>query len=184
MAQPVRVSMTVNGSRREADVEPRTLLVHFLREELGLTGTHVGCDTSNCGACTIHLDGDSVKSCTVLAVQADGGEVTTIEGLGQEGNLHPVQEAFWEHHGLQCGYCTPGMIMAAADLLRKSPHPSEQEVREGLAGNLCRCTGYHNIVKAVLSAAEQGDSGDARPPEPTAEGRETAQAVAHEGLGA
>jgi carbon-monoxide dehydrogenase small subunit len=144
----------VNGVQREAEVEPRLLLVHFLRDDLGLTGTHVGCDTSNCGACTVHLDGDAVKSCTVLAVQADGAEVTTIEGLGREGALHPLQEAFWEHHGLQCGYCTPGMIMAAADLLAKSPDPSEQEVREGLAGNLCRCTGYHNIVKAVLAAAQ------------------------------
>jgi carbon-monoxide dehydrogenase small subunit len=154
MAQPVRVTVSVNGVQREAEVEPRLLLVHFLRDDLGLTGTHVGCDTSNCGACTVHLDGDAVKSCTVLAVQADGAAVTTIEGLGSDGALHPLQEAFWEHHGLQCGYCTPGMIMAAADLLAKSPNPSEEEVREGLAGNLCRCTGYHNIVKAVLAAAQ------------------------------
>jgi aerobic carbon-monoxide dehydrogenase small subunit len=151
-AVPVR--LTVNGEAREVEVEPRLLLVHLLRDKLGLTGTHVGCDTSNCGACTVHLDGDAVKSCTVLAVQADGSEVTTIEGLGSEGNLHAVQEAFWEHHGLQCGYCTPGMIMAGADLIAKNPDPSEEEVREALAGNLCRCTGYHNIVKAVLSAAE------------------------------
>ena len=150
-----RVAMTVNGVRYEQDVEPRLLLVHFLRDTLGLTGTHVGCDTSNCGACTVHLDGDAVKSCTVLAVQADGAEVTTIEGLGEPGDLHPLQEAFWANHGLQCGYCTPGMIMAAADLLARNPHPTEDEVREGLAGNLCRCTGYHNIVKAVLDAAEQ-----------------------------
>jgi len=184
MAQPVPVSMSVNGVERVAEVEPRTLLVHFIRDELGLTGTHVGCDTSNCGACTVHMDGDAVKSCTVLAVQADGAQVTTIEGLGREGSLHPVQEAFWEHHGLQCGYCTPGMIMAAADLLAKNADPSEHDVREALAGNLCRCTGYHNIVKAVLSAAREGDSGDARPPAPTAEGRESAEAVAHEGLGA
>jgi carbon-monoxide dehydrogenase small subunit len=149
-----RVSMTVNGVQYEQDVEPRLLLVHFLRDTLGLTGTHVGCDTSNCGACTVHLDGDAVKSCTVLAVQADGSDVTSIEGLGTEGDLHPMQEAFWKNHGLQCGYCTPGMIMASTDLLAKNPSPSEEEVREALAGNLCRCTGYHNIVKAVLDAAE------------------------------
>jgi carbon-monoxide dehydrogenase small subunit len=154
MATPVRVAITVNGEQRTAEVEPRLLLVHYLRDHLGLTGTHVGCDTSNCGACTVHLNGDAVKSCTVLAAQADGAEVTTIEGLGSEGALHPVQEGFWEHHGLQCGYCTPGMIMAGADLLAKNPDPSEEEVREALAGNLCRCTGYHNIVKAVLSAAK------------------------------
>jgi aerobic carbon-monoxide dehydrogenase small subunit len=150
----VRVSLDVNGTTYEREVEPRLLLVHFLRDELGLTGTHVGCDTSNCGACTVHLDGAAVKSCTVLAVQADGAKVTTIEGLGSPDDLHPVQEAFWEHHGLQCGYCTPGMIMAAADLLERNPDPSEQEVREALAGNLCRCTGYHNIVAAVLAAAK------------------------------
>ena len=149
-----RVSMTVNGVQYDQDVEPRLLLVHFLRDTLGLTGTHVGCDTSNCGACTVHLDGDAVKSCTVLAVQADGSDVTTIEGMGTEGDLHPLQEAFWKNHGLQCGYCTPGMIMASSDLLAKNPDPSEEEVREALAGNLCRCTGYHNIVKAVLAAAE------------------------------
>jgi aerobic carbon-monoxide dehydrogenase small subunit len=150
----VAVRLSVNGEPREAQVEPRLLLVHFLRDTLGLTGTHVGCDTSNCGACTVHLNGEAVKSCTVLAVQADGAEVTTIEGLAQEGALHPLQEAFWEHHGLQCGYCTPGMIMAGADLLAHDPNPSEEAVREALAGNLCRCTGYHNIVKAVLSAAQ------------------------------
>jgi carbon-monoxide dehydrogenase small subunit len=154
MADRVPITVTVNGQVHAGSVEPRQLLVHFLRDSLGLTGTHVGCDTSNCGACTVHLDGDAVKSCTVLAVQTDGGEVTTIEGLGSEGSLHPLQEAFWEHHGLQCGYCTPGMIMAGADLLAKNPDPSEEEVREALAGNLCRCTGYHNIVKAVLSAAK------------------------------
>jgi carbon-monoxide dehydrogenase small subunit len=148
-----RVSLDVNGTRHDVEVEPRLLLVHLLRDHLGLTGTHVGCDTSNCGACTVHLNGEAVKSCTVLAVQADGAEVTTIEGLGQEGNLHPLQEAFWAHHGLQCGYCTPGMIMAAADLLARTPQPTEDEVREALAGNLCRCTGYHNIVKAVMAAA-------------------------------
>jgi aerobic carbon-monoxide dehydrogenase small subunit len=150
-----RVSITVNGVQYDQDVEPRLLLVHFLRDTLGLTGTHIGCDTSNCGACTVHLDGDAVKSCTVLAVQADGSDVTTIEGLGTDGDLHPMQEAFWKNHGLQCGYCTPGMIMASTDLLAKNPHPTEEEVREALAGNLCRCTGYHNIVKAVLDAAEQ-----------------------------
>ena len=155
MATPVRVTMTVNGEQRTAEVEPRLLLVHYLRDHLGLTGTHVGCDTSNCGACTVHLDGDAVKSCTVLAAQADGREVTTIEGLaGPDNSLHPVQRAFHQKHALQCGYCTPGMIMAGADLLAKNPDPSEEEVREALAGNLCRCTGYHNIVKAVMSAAK------------------------------
>jgi aerobic carbon-monoxide dehydrogenase small subunit len=152
----VSVSLEVNGVHHEREVEPRLLLVHFLRDELGLTGTHVGCDTSNCGACTVHLDGAAVKSCTVLAVQADGAQVTTIEGMGSEGDLHPLQEAFWANHGLQCGYCTPGMIMAAADLLARNPDPTEAEVREALAGNLCRCTGYHNIVKAVLAAARHG----------------------------
>jgi len=150
-----RVSMTVNGVQYDQDVEPRLLLVHFLRDTLGLTGTHVGCDTSNCGACTVHLDGDAVKSCTVLAVQADGSDVTTIEGMGTDGDLHPMQEAFWKNHGLQCGYCTPGMIMASSDLLAKNPDPTEEEVREALAGNLCRCTGYHNIVKAALDAADK-----------------------------
>jgi carbon-monoxide dehydrogenase small subunit len=155
MAGRVPITVTVNGQLHAGDVEPRQLLVHFLRDTLGLTGTHVGCDTSNCGACTVHLNGDAVKSCTVLAVQADGAEVTTIEGMGSEGDLHPMQEAFWANHGLQCGYCTPGMIMAGADLIAKNPSPTEDEVREALAGNLCRCTGYHNIVKAVLSAAGQ-----------------------------
>jgi aerobic carbon-monoxide dehydrogenase small subunit len=158
MARPVRVTVTVNGREENREVEPRLLLVHFIRDTLGLTGTHVGCDTSNCGACTVLLDGESVKSCTVLAAQADGAQVTTIEGMASDGELHPLQQAFWEHHGLQCGYCTPGMIMAAADLLQRNPHPSEEEVREGLAGNLCRCTGYHNIVKAVMAAAEQSDA--------------------------
>ncbi len=153
MSQRVRVGITVNGELRESDVEPRLLLVHYLRETLGLTGTHTGCDTSNCGACTVHLDGEAVKSCTVLAVQADGSEVLTIEGMGTDDALHPLQEAFWAEHGLQCGFCTPGMIMAAADLLQRNPDPSEEDVRHGLEGNLCRCTGYHNIVKAVLSAA-------------------------------
>ena len=149
------ITVTVNGVRHEADVEERELLVYFLREGLGLTGTNVGCDTTSCGACTIHLNGESVKSCNLLAVQADGMEVTTIEGLATNGELHPMQAAFQANHGLQCGYCTPGMIMAASDLIAKNPDPSEQEVREALAGNLCRCTGYHNIVKAVLSASGQ-----------------------------
>jgi len=159
MAESVRVNVTVNGEARESEVEPRMLLVHYLRDTLGLTGTHIGCDTSNCGACTVLLDGESVKSCTVLAVQADGREVKTIEGMAENGNLHPLQEAFWEHHGLQCGYCTPGMIMAAADLLARNPNPSEEEVRHGLEGNLCRCTGYHNIVKAVMAAAGSTGAG-------------------------
>src|ERR1700742_3840448 len=150
----MRITVSVNGEERTQDVEPRLLLVHFLRDTLGLTGTHVGCDTSNCGACTVHLDGRAVKSCTVLAVQADGSSVTTIEGMGTEDNLHPLQEAFWNDHGLQCGYCTPGMIMAAAGLLAENPTPSEAEVRKALEGNLCRCTGYHNIVKAVLDASK------------------------------
>jgi carbon-monoxide dehydrogenase small subunit len=163
MAEAVRVSVTVNGRQHSADVEPRLLLVHFLRDTLGLTGTHVGCDTSNCGACTVHVDGEAVKSCTVLAVQADGSEVTTIEGMGKEGALHPLQESFWTNHGLQCGYCTPGMIMAAADLLQRNPDPTEHDVREALAGNLCRCTGYQNIVKAVLGAAGELRGAEARP---------------------
>ncbi len=153
MATPVRVSITVNGEPQAAEVEARLLLVHFLRDHLGLTGTHVGCDTTNCGACTVHLNGEAVKSCTVLAAQADGAEVTTIEGLSGGNGMHPLQAAFWEKHGLQCGFCTPGMIMAAADLLKRNPNPSEDEVRHGLEGNLCRCTGYHNIVKAVMAAA-------------------------------
>jgi len=156
MSTPVPVHLTVNGQTHHLAVAPRTLLVHLLRDELGLTGTHVGCDTSSCGACTVHIDGQACKSCTVLAVQADGAEVTTIEGIGDLEHLHPVQRAFWEKHGLQCGFCTPGMIMAAAALLERNPHPTEAEVREGLEGNLCRCTGYHNIVQAVLSAAEEG----------------------------
>jgi aerobic carbon-monoxide dehydrogenase small subunit len=150
----MQVSVTVNGVAQSHDVEPRLLLVHYVREVLGLTGTNVGCDTSSCGACTLHVDGESVKSCTMLAVQADGCAVTTIEGLaGADGSLHPMQAAFRENHGLQCGYCTPGMVMAAVGLLEENPHPSEAEVREGLEGNLCRCTGYHNIVAAVLAAA-------------------------------
>jgi carbon-monoxide dehydrogenase small subunit len=153
MGARVRIAVTVNGNVRESEVEARTLLVHWLRDELGLTGTHIGCDTTNCGACTVHLNGESVKSCTILAAQADGAQVTTIEGLGMNGGLHPLQEAFWAKHGLQCGYCTPGMIMAAADLLTRNPNPSDEEIRHGLEGNLCRCTGYHNIVAAVKAAA-------------------------------
>jgi len=147
------VSVTVNGVPREADVEPRTLLVYFLRESLGLTGTNVGCDTSSCGSCTVLLDGESVKSCTLLAAQADGREVTTIEAMASNGDLHPIQEAFHRNHGLQCGYCTPGMIMATASFLKENPAPTEEEVREALEGNLCRCTGYQNIVKSILDAA-------------------------------
>ena len=149
-----RVAITVNGTRREAEVEPRQLLVYFLREQLGLTGTNVGCDTSSCGSCTVLLEGESVKSCTVLAVQADGHDITTIEGLATDGELHPVQRAFHEHHGLQCGYCTPGMVLAAVSFLAENPQPSEEEIRHALEGNLCRCTGYHNIVKAIQAAAE------------------------------
>lgn len=149
----VPVSITVNGVQQQQNVEPRMLLVHFLRDVLGLTGTNIGCDTSQCGACTVHLDGMSVKSCTVLAVQADGSSVSTIEGLAQNGNLHSMQQAFWDHHGLQCGYCTPGMIMAAVKLVEDNPNITEEEIRHGLEGNLCRCTGYENIVKAVKAAA-------------------------------
>ena len=179
-----RVAVRVNGVEYTEEVEPRLLLVHLIRDRLGLTGTHVGCDTSNCGACTVHVDGQAVKSCTLLAVQCDGSEVTTIEGMGSETALHPLQQAFWEQHGLQCGYCTPGMIMAGADLLRRNPNPSEQEVRSALEGNLCRCTGYHNIVKAVLSAAQNARGGAVPEPAPSQEGREAAQQVAAEGLGA
>ena len=148
-----KVAFTLNGRRLEVEVEPRLLLVHLLREDLQLTGTHIGCDTSQCGACTVFMDGASVKSCTVFGVQADGADITTVEGLRKDGQLHPLQQAFWDEHGLQCGYCTPGMIMSAYGLLRDNPNPTEQEIREGLRGNFCRCTGYHNIVKAVQSAA-------------------------------
>jgi aerobic carbon-monoxide dehydrogenase small subunit len=168
MSTPITVRLEVNGVEHQLDVEPRLLLVHALRDQLGLTGTHVGCDTSNCGACTVHLDGKSVKSCTVLAVQADGGEVTTIEGMGSEEHLHPLQEAFWNDHALQCGYCTPGMIMAAAGLLAENPDPTEEQVRSALEGNLCRCTGYHNIVKTVLDAAKVKTPTLAQEPEVTA----------------
>ena len=152
----MRISVTVNGTVHESEVQPRLLLVHYVREHLGLTGTNIGCDTSSCGACTLHVDGESVKSCTLLAVQADGSNITTIEGLAQGGELHPMQEAFRQHHGLQCGFCTPGMVMAAIGLLNENPNPTEDDVRIGLEGNLCRCTGYHNIVKAVLACAEEG----------------------------
>jgi carbon-monoxide dehydrogenase small subunit len=150
----MKVSLTVNGTRQEHDIEPRTLLVHYIRDVVGLTGTNIGCDTSSCGACTLLVDGESVKSCTMLAAQADGASITTIEGLApSDGGMHPMQEAFREKHALQCGYCTPGMVMAAVSLLEEHPNPTEAEVREGLEGNLCRCTGYHNIVEAVLHAA-------------------------------
>ena len=152
----VPISITVNGKARKAHVEPRTLLVHFLREQLNLTGAHVGCDTSQCGACTVLIDGRSAKSCTVFAVQADGSEVVTIEGLAKGDQLHPLQEGFWEEHGLQCGYCTPGMIMASVAFLKNNPHPDEDAIRHGLEGNLCRCTGYQNIVASVQAAAEKG----------------------------
>jgi carbon-monoxide dehydrogenase small subunit len=151
----VEIHLSVNGVPHHDEIEPRRLLVHYLRETLGLTGTHVGCDTSQCGACTVLLDGKSVKSCTVLAVQADGAEVTTIEGLAHGNVMHPVQEAFHQEHGLQCGFCTPGMVMAAVDLLQRTPHPTEEQIRAGLEGNICRCTGYHNIVKAVKAAADK-----------------------------
>jgi carbon-monoxide dehydrogenase small subunit len=150
-----QISMTVNGRVRRATVEPRMLLVHFLREHLNLTGTHIGCDTTQCGACTIILDGRSAKSCTIFAAQADGSTITTIEGLATEGQLHPLQEGFWEEHGLQCGYCTPGMIMSAVNLLSENPQPTEREIREGIAGNLCRCTGYQHIVNAIQHAANK-----------------------------
>lgn len=154
----MKVSITVNGSQQSHDVEPRTLLVHYIREQAKLTGTNIGCDTSSCGACTVHLDGEAVKSCTILAAQADGGAVTTIEGLATNGEMHPMQKAFMENHGLQCGYCTPGMVMAAIGLLNENPKPTDEEVRLGLEGNLCRCTGYTNIVKSVLAAANKQDA--------------------------
>ena len=158
MPDRLPISLTVNGVIHEAEVEPRLLLIHFLREQLNLTGTHVGCDTSQCGACTIMLDGRSAKSCTAFAVQADGADITTIEGIGSDDQLHPMQEAFWEEHGLQCGYCTPGMIIAAIQILRDNPNPSEHQIRHGLDGNLCRCTGYQHIVNAVQHAAKAGSS--------------------------
>ena len=157
------ISVTVNGEQHHSQVEPRMLLVHYLREVLDLTGTHIGCDTSQCGACTVMLNGESVKSCTVLAVQVDGCEVTTIEGLAPEGSLHPIQEGFWEKHGLQCGFCTPGMIMASYNLLKNNPNPSEEEIRTALKGNICRCTGYQNTVKAVQYAAEHMQAAATQP---------------------
>ena len=157
------ISLTVNGARRELDVEPRRLLVQAIREDLDLTGTHVGCDTSQCGACTVHVDGKAVKSCTMLALQADGATVTTIEGMADGENLHPLQTAFWEKHGLQCGFCTPGMIMVAADLLARNADPSDAEIRHAIEGNICRCTGYHNIVAAVRAAAVTMREGAAAP---------------------
>jgi aerobic carbon-monoxide dehydrogenase small subunit len=157
------ISVTVNGEAREADVEPRLLLVHLLREVFGLTGTHVGCDTSNCGACTIHVDGETAKSCTMLAVQADGREIKTIEAMADGATLHPLQQAFWDQHGLQCGFCTPGMIMQAAWLLEQNPEPTEHEIREGISGNLCRCTGYVNIVKAIQQAAGELRASESAP---------------------
>ena len=155
----MKVSMKVNGTAYEHDVEPRTLLVQHLRENLQLTGTHIGCDTSQCGACTIHVNGEAVKACTMFAVQADGSEITTIEGLANDGELHPVQKAFHENHGLQCGYCTPGMIMASVEMLKNNPNPTEEEIRHGLEGNFCRCTGYHNIVKSIKAAAVSTQGG-------------------------
>jgi carbon-monoxide dehydrogenase small subunit len=155
MAKTMHISVNVNGQPRDAEVEPRLLLVHFLRENLNLTGTHIGCDTSNCGACTVLLDGKAIKSCTFFAVQADGREITTVEGLAKGGKLHPIQEGFWEKHGLQCGFCTPGMMLAAVALLQKNPNPTEEEIRRGISGNLCRCTGYVKIVEAIQYAAEK-----------------------------
>ena len=159
----VHITMAVNGAQRELEVEPRRLLVQALREDLDLTGTHIGCDTSQCGACTVHLDGRAVKSCTVLAVQADGGQVTTVEGMATNGDLHPIQAAFWEQHGLQCGFCTPGMIMTAADLLARNPDPSDDEIRHAIEGNICRCTGYQNIVAAIRAAAAANRNAGAVP---------------------
>ena len=156
MADLVPISITINGKVRKAVVEPRLLLAHFLRENLSLTGTHIGCDTSQCGACTVQVDGRTAKSCTLFAVQADGSEITTIEGLAKDGELHPMQTGFWEEHGLQCGYCTPGMIMSGVQLLADNPHPTETEIRQGIEGNFCRCTGYQHIVKAIQHAANAG----------------------------
>jgi carbon-monoxide dehydrogenase small subunit len=163
MTMKRQISVTVNGQQHHSEVEPRLLLVHYLREALDLTGTHIGCDTSQCGACTVLLNGEAVKSCTVLAVQADDCTVTTIEGLAPEGSLHPLQEGFWEKHGLQCGFCTPGMIMASYNLLQNNPNPTEAEIRKGIEGNICRCTGYQNIVRAVQYAAEQMRTGVSEP---------------------
>ncbi len=164
MTEPVNITTTINGKPRTATVEPRTLLVHLLREELGLTGTHTGCETGQCGACTVHFNGEAVKSCMVLAVQAEGQEVTTIEGVAPKGQLHPVQRAFWESHGLQCGYCTPGVIMSTLALLKETPDPTENEIRHALEGNICRCTGYHNMVIAVQDAAKRLAAGETSTP--------------------
>ena len=186
MASKHEVTITVNGERTTHDVEPRLLLVHYLRDVLGLTGTHIGCDTSQCGACTVHIDGDAVKSCTVFAVQANGHEVRTIEGMAQNGTLHPLQEGFWEEHGLQCGYCTPGMIMSAADLLQRNPDPSEAEIRHALHGNLCRCTGYQHIVNAVQYAARKSGAAEVAlaAPEPARTQEEVDRAAVLAGGGA
>ena len=169
-----RISLTVNGTPRELDVEPRRLLVQAIREDLNLTGTHVGCDTSQCGACTVHVDGMAVKSCTMLAVQADGASVKTIEGMASDGGLHPLQNAFWEKHGLQCGFCTPGMIMAAADLLEQNAEPTDADIRHAIEGNICRCTGYHNIVAAIRQAAAVMREGASAPASGSAGGTATA----------
>lgn len=166
----IDVTITINGERRQATVEPRALLAHVIRDQFALTGTHIGCDTSQCGSCTVLLNGSAVKSCTVLAVQADGAEVTTVEGLGDMDNLHPIQEGFWEKHGLQCGFCTPGVMMAAVDFLKQNPNPSEKEIREGLEGVLCRCTGYENIVRAIQYAADKLAEADDRKETVTASG--------------
>jgi aerobic carbon-monoxide dehydrogenase small subunit len=163
MTMKREITVTVNGETHHSEVEPRMLLVHYLRDALDLTGTHIGCNTSQCGACVVSLNGEAVKSCTVLAVQADGSEVTTIEGLAPEGSLHPIQEGFWEKHGLQCGFCTPGMIMASYQLLKSNPNPTEAEIRKGLEGNICRCTGYQNIVRAVQYAAEKMQASASEP---------------------
>jgi carbon-monoxide dehydrogenase small subunit len=172
----VPVTVTINGEEQTAEVEPRRLLVHFIREDLGLTGTHVGCDTTSCGACTVHWNGTPVKSCTVFAVQADGDEITTVEGLEQGGKLHPIQEGFWEEHGLQCGFCTPGMMMTSVALLKENPDPSEEEIRKAISGNLCRCTGYINIVKSIQNAAARmnatADETSAEPVAASADGGE------------
>jgi carbon-monoxide dehydrogenase small subunit len=175
MAATREVSITVNGQQGTHQVEPRLLLVHYLRDVLGLTGTHIGCDTSQCGACTVHLDGEAVKSCTIFAVQVNGRQIKTIEGMAENGTLHPLQEGFWEEHGLQCGYCTPGMIMSAADLLQRNPSPSEPEIRHALKGNLCRCTGYQHILNAVLYAAKRATG------EPVAAGAAGATSHMHQG---
>ena len=180
----MKVNVVVNGQERSAEVEPRLLLVHLLRDKLRLTGTHIGCDTTSCGACTVLLDGTPVKSCTMFAVQAEGREVTTVEGLAANGKLHPIQEGFKEEHGLQCGFCTPGMLLASKALLEENPDPSEEEIRWALSGNLCRCTGYHNIVKAVQHAAKLGQGGDVPEPEMSETGERTAQELAAKGLGA